>query len=177
MSSNVRHATIGVVVERCKSIVDVFWSSGETQPVEHFIHHVPKKKISLKTLAQVLGIWPVVLSLTAGHFSKANVKKPQDAGESIQIVENLVNYENAMEFSPMKRRFEEVDSGHFAKVKTERSMSTGSSLSGTTYGLSVGIKMEVDAPSSVDEETSKAASILNGVAMDHRMVHISLNAK
>ena len=53
-----RHATFGVVVERCKNIVDVFWSSAETQPAncQHFIHHAPRKKISLKTLARVLGV-------------------------------------------------------------------------------------------------------------------------
>ena len=52
-----RHATIGVVVERCKSIVNVFWSEkGETHPVncQKFIDHTAKKKVTLKTLAKVL---------------------------------------------------------------------------------------------------------------------------
>jgi hypothetical protein len=52
-----RNATIGVVVERCKSIVDVFWSSRETEPADcqQFIEHAEvKKKVSLKTLAKVL---------------------------------------------------------------------------------------------------------------------------
>jgi hypothetical protein len=52
------HATIGVVVERCKSIVDVFLSFEETTtPVDcqQFIDHAPmRKKVSLKTLARVL---------------------------------------------------------------------------------------------------------------------------
>jgi len=52
-----RNATIGVVVERCRSIVDVFWSSKETEPAncQQFIEHAEvKKKVSLKTLAKVL---------------------------------------------------------------------------------------------------------------------------
>lgn len=53
-----RHATIGVVVERCKSIVNVFLSEkGETRNVDsqQFIDHAPKKKkVTLKTLAKVL---------------------------------------------------------------------------------------------------------------------------
>lgn len=54
-----RDATIGVVVERCRSIVDVFWSSKETKPAncQQFIEHAEvKKKVSLKTLAKVLSI-------------------------------------------------------------------------------------------------------------------------
>ena len=50
-------------------------------------------------------------------------------------------------------------------------MSSGSSLSGTTSNSSVVyVKMEIDPPNTVDEETSTAASILNGVSMDHRTV-------
>ena len=58
MSTYVRHATIGVVVERCKEIVNVVWSSEEAPQVDaqQFINHPRKKKISLKTLAKVLSI-------------------------------------------------------------------------------------------------------------------------
>lgn len=51
-----RHGTIGVVVERCKEIVNVFLSSEETHQVDvqQFINHPAKKRISLKTLAKVL---------------------------------------------------------------------------------------------------------------------------
>jgi hypothetical protein len=56
--ANGRHATVGVVVERCKSIVDVFWSSEETKstecPQQFIIDSAIKKKVSLKTLAKVL---------------------------------------------------------------------------------------------------------------------------
>jgi hypothetical protein len=52
----VRHATIQVMVERCKSIVDVFLQPEDTHPVEtqQFINHPVRKKVSLKTLAKVL---------------------------------------------------------------------------------------------------------------------------
>ena len=47
---------MGVIVERCKSIVKVFWSLGETGPADcqQFIDHAPKTKVSLKTIAKVL---------------------------------------------------------------------------------------------------------------------------
>lgn len=96
-------------------------------------------------------------------------RKPESAGESIKVVEDIV----AMEVipSPLKREFEEIDKDYLVPVKTERSMSSGSSLSGTTSNSSVGyVKMEIDPPNTVDEETSTAASILNGVSMDHRTV-------
>ena len=127
-----------------------------------------KRKISLKTLAKVL-------------TRLQSLKAKRTAEESIQVVEEIVNTETAVESefpSPRKRRFEEVDNQPVL-VKSERSMSSGSSLSGTTNSTSVGnIKMEVDPPNTVDEETSNAASILNGVSMDRRtvsslMVHIS----
>lgn len=73
--------------------------------------------------------------------------------------------------SPLKRRFSEIEQDvaieqdlFVAKVKTERSMSTGSNLSGITSTSISKVKMEVD------EETSKAASILKGVSMDPRNV-------
>ena len=81
--------------------------------------------------------------------------------------------ESAVEFkpNPLKRQLEEIDNNHLVRVKTERSMSRGSSLSGTTSNTSVGyVKMEIDPQNAVDEETSTAASILNGVSMDHRIV-------
>jgi hypothetical protein len=55
--TEIRHGTFGVVVERCKSIVDVFCSTNEAAPVadcQQFINHPVRKKISLKTLAKVL---------------------------------------------------------------------------------------------------------------------------
>ena len=61
-----RNATIGVVVERCRSIVDVFWSSKETKPADcqQFIEHAEmKKKVSLKTLAKVLSTSTVCVLL------------------------------------------------------------------------------------------------------------------
>lgn len=78
--------------------------------------------------------------------------------------------ESAMDLnpSPLKREFAEIDN---TPVKSERSMSSGSSLSGTTSNSSmVHVKMEIDPPNTVDEETSTAACILNGVSMDHRTV-------
>lgn len=89
--------------------------------------------------------------------------------------------ETAMDtsFSPGKRRFEEIDSSdHYRKVKTERSSSHGSSSSHTTGKSSIEIKMEVDVKTemddhhAIDEETSNAASILNGVSMDRGKVFI-----
>jgi hypothetical protein len=62
-----------------------------------------------------------------------------------------------------KRRFEEINEDNHVKVKTERSMSGASNISATTNGS----EMKVEP---VDEETSNAASILNGVSMDHRPV-------
>jgi len=82
-------------------------------------------------------------------------------------VENIVAETQAVDLnpSPLKRKFEEVEHDLIGpKVKTERSMSTGSNLSGTTSTSISNIKMEVD------EETSKAASILKGVSMDPRNV-------
>lgn len=77
--------------------------------------------------------------------------------------------------SPRKRRIEEIEPPHAVKVKTERSMSNGSSFSGTTNPSSVGhVKMEVDPPNPVDEETTKAASILNGVSTDRRTVYFRI---
>jgi hypothetical protein len=75
--------------------------------------------------------------------------------------------------SPRKRQFQELENGdnQYVTVKTERSMS--SSSTGTTNSCSMGyIKMEIDMPNTnaVDEETSNAASILNGVSMEHRAV-------
>ena len=78
--------------------------------------------------------------------------------------------------SPRKRLFEEVDNDkydHHRKVKTERSWSNGSSSSHTTAKSSIGVKMEIDDHHAIDEETTNAASILNGVSMDHRTVHSS----
>ena len=99
------------------------------------------------------------------------MNKPQDAGESIQIMEKLVDSEIAMEISPLKRRFEELDTGCSVKVKTERSTFNGPSGSGIPKALSFPkIKVEVETPNPVDEETSHAASILNGVAMNHGTV-------
>jgi hypothetical protein len=100
-------------------------------------------------------------------------RKPASAGESIQVVEEIVAESAMVDVtpSPRKRRFEEVESQSFVKVKTERSMSSGSNLSGTTNISSLGyVKMEIDPPNTVDEETSNAASILNGVSMDRRTV-------
>lgn len=72
--------------------------------------------------------------------------------------------------NPRKRRFEEIESDN-VEVKSERSMSSGSSLSGTTNNSSVDpVKMEFEPTNTVDEETSNAASILNGVALDRRTV-------
>ena|SRR5271167_13015 len=113
------------------------------------------------------------MSLIAGHFSALKHKKPASAGESIQVVEEIVAESAMVDVtpSPRKRRFDEVDSQSFVKVKTERSMSSGSNLSGTTNSSSLGyVKMEIDPPNTVDEETSNAASILNGVSMDRRTV-------
>jgi hypothetical protein len=185
-----RNATIGVVVERCRSIVDVFWSSKETKPADcqQFIEHAEmKKKVSLKTLAKVLSNFHFTCLAYLGRLSALKAKKT--AAESIQVVEEIVNTETAVETdlpSPRKRRFEEIDNPPMVPIKSERSMSSGSSLSGTTNNSSVrNIKMEDEPTNTVDEETSNAASILNGVSMDRRTViifpikkkaHISLQA-
>lgn len=67
--------------------------------------------------------------------------------------------------SPLKRRFSEVEQDLIIpRIKTERSLSSGSNFSGTTSTSVSNVKMEVD------EETSKAASILKGVSMDARNV-------
>jgi len=158
------NAKISVVVDRLQSLVGVAFGSPENESVDapQFIDHADiKRRISLKTLAKVL----VQLS------SKQN--KPQSAGESLQLVEELVDVESTNESdvpNSRKRRFEEIDNDH--EVKSERSMSSGSSLSGTTNNSSVdNVKMEFEPTASqVDEETSNAASILNGVALDHRPI-------
>jgi hypothetical protein len=96
----------------------------------------------------------------------------------MQMVEDLVqqvNEEPTNELdapNPRKRRFEEIESEN-VEVKSERSMSSGSgsSLSGTTNNSSIDpVKMEYEPTNTVDEETSNAASILNGVALDRRTV-------
>lgn len=82
--------------------------------------------------------------------------------------------------SPRKRRFEEIDiADHYRKVKTERSWSHGSSSSHTTgkssmekIKMEVDVKTEMDDHHAIDEETSNAASILNGVSMDRGTVFI-----
>jgi hypothetical protein len=95
-------------------------------------------------------------------------KKPQSAGESISMVESLVA-ESAVDITEpvngRKRRFEDISDDPVVKVKTERSLSNGSNHSSTTNGS----EMKVDT-NTVDEETSNAASILNGVSMDRRPV-------
>jgi hypothetical protein len=102
-----------------------------------------------------------------GYFSKSE-HKTQDAGESIQIVENLVNSE-VSQINPLKRPFEEGESKHAPRIKSERSMSNESDVSRTTSISSMAnAKMDLESPNTVDEEASKAASILKGVAMDHR---------
>ena len=81
--------------------------------------------------------------------------------------------ETAMDtsFHHHKRRFEEVEThGHYRKIKTERSWSSESTSSHLTTRSSVTVKMEVDDHHAVDEETSNAASILNGVSMGRRTV-------
>ena len=104
----------------------------------------------------------------------------------MQVVEDLVKTEAAMDrpSSPRKRGIEEVeDYDHSRKVKTERSWSHGSHSSHTTTKSSVGVKMEIDVKMeiedhhAIDEETSNAASILNGVSMDRRRVFNYLNFK
>lgn len=90
------------------------------------------------------------------------------------MVEEIVNTETAVEKelpSPRKRRYEEIDSTQLVPVKSERSMSSASSRSGTTNSSYAGnVKMEEEPTNTVDEETSNAASILNGVSMDRRTV-------
>jgi len=161
----VPHATIAVVVEQFKSVVGVFGSpDAEPANKQQFIDHAKiKRRISLKTLAKVL------VQLSAKP-------KSQSAGEAMQMVEALVQQvheepTNEMDIpNPRKRRFEEIESDN-VEVKSERSMSSGSSLSGTTNNSSVDpVKMEFEPTNTVDEETSNAASILNGVALDRRTV-------
>jgi hypothetical protein len=50
------HATLNVLVERAQAIVGVFCSSEEPKQVDtqQFIHHHPRKKVSLKTIAILL---------------------------------------------------------------------------------------------------------------------------
>lgn len=50
-------------------------------------------------------------------------------------------------------------------------MSEESSLSQAASNSSIPVKMEIDQTNAVDEETSKAATILNGVSKDRRTVH------
>jgi len=51
-----RHATLNVLVERAQAIVGVFYSSEEPKhtDTQQFIHHQPRKKVSLKTIAILL---------------------------------------------------------------------------------------------------------------------------
>ena len=111
----------------------------------------------------------------SGRLSALKARKT--AAESIQVVEEIVNTETAVEQlppSPRKRRFEEIDNNGLVPVKSERSMSAGSNSSRSTNYASMGnVKMEDEPTHSVDEETSNAASILNGVAMDRRTVFLS----
>jgi hypothetical protein len=110
----------------------------------------------------------------SGRLSALKARKT--AAESIQVVEEIVNTETAVEQlppSPRKRRFEEIDNNGLVPVKSERSMSAGSNSSRSTNYASMGnVKMEDEPTHSVDEETSNAASILNGVAMDRRTVFL-----
>jgi len=83
------------------------------------------------------------------------------------VVEHIVAETQAVDLnpSPAKRKFEEVEHDLIVtKVKTERSMSTGCDLYETTSTSISNVKIEVD------EETSKAASILEGVSTDPRNV-------
>lgn len=61
------------MVERCKSIVDVFLQPEDTHPVasQQFINHPVRKKVSLKVLAKVLSMSPseVPFSLRRSLFS------------------------------------------------------------------------------------------------------------
>jgi hypothetical protein len=69
---------VEVVVERCKNIVDVFWTPQEAEPVDspQFINHPLRKKISLKTLAKVL---------STGLFSDLTNKRPLFEGKKASI--------------------------------------------------------------------------------------------
>jgi hypothetical protein len=113
-----------------------------------------------------------VTSLIKGQLSGLKARKPQSAEQSIQMVESLVaesavdpmESNNAnLNVNMKKRRFEEINDDNHVKVKTERSLSGDSNISATTNGS----EMKVEP---VDEETTNAASILNGVSMDHRPV-------
>jgi hypothetical protein len=102
-----------------------------------------------------------------GHFSALKARKPKSACESIQVVETIVAENQAVDLnpSPLKRRFSEVESDlMIPRIKKERSPSSESTFSDTTSTSVSHVKMEVD------EETSKAASILKGVSMDARNV-------
>jgi hypothetical protein len=88
-------------------------------------------------------------------------------------IEDLVETESVGDSvsNPLKRRLDEPDSDRSVKVKTERSMSRESNSSQATRSSSMPVKMEIDQTNAVDEETSNAASILNGVSKDRRTVH------
>ena len=90
----------------------------------------------------------------------------------MRMMEDLVDGESTSteEPSSRKRRFEEIDSDNHVDVKTERSMSSGSSLSATSNSSIDNVKTEFEPQNTVDEETSNAASILNEVALDRRTV-------
>jgi hypothetical protein len=165
------------VVEPLKSLVGVFGSSEhESANTQQFIDHAKvKKKISLKTLAKVLGNHIFFIFLISVQLQSKS-PKTQSAGETMQMMEDLVEKmsdspnDEIDAPNPRKRRFEEIENDH-VQVKSERSMSSGSSLSGTTNNSSIAnIKMEYEPTNTVDEETSNAASILNGVASDRRTV-------
>jgi hypothetical protein len=180
-------------VERATEIVDIIWASCHSSPSEpkhstDFIENarpVTKKKISLKTIALVVSTYPDLTSaiqeflLTIEQLQALKNKAPRSAEDSIQMVQELVDTEAPIEPEiPRKRKHEEVsgkDEMFRGKVKTERSWSSGSGRSSGTSATSMstytsGVKMEADGNHPVDEETSKAASILNGVSMDRRQV-------
>jgi len=179
---NFSHATLAVVVEVGKSIVGVFGANEEVEEPQNpqFIEHakIIKHRVSLKTLAKVLGTPTLITGLTVGKLAVMQAKT-HSAEESIKMVEDLVDRcdgDNTIEpippVNPRKRRFEEIDNDTVVNVKTERSMSSELGCSASSHSsLSNGrVKMEYESTNTIDEETTNAASILNDVAMNRRQV-------
>jgi len=106
------------------------------------------------------------------QLQSLKARRPKTADESIQFVEELVADESREPtVSPKKRRFEEVDQEDCDQPHTMKGVKTESSDHSYLTPSTNGRKLRLESPITVDEETSKAASILNGVSNSHHPLH------
>lgn len=103
------------------------------------------------------------------QLQSLKARRPKTADESIQFVEELVDDEShEPTVSPKKRRFEDIDQEDCDQRHTMKGVKTETSDHSPSTPSTMGRKVRVESPMAVDEETSKAASILNGVSQSHQ---------